>query len=471
MRSLTLFVIVVASFFASVGISEAEEAARPNIVLIFIDDMGWKDAGFQGSDFYQTPNINRLAKEGMVFTNAYAAAGNCAPSRACMISGQYTPRHHVYAVGSTNRGPKKEMRLKPTPNVQELAAEQVTIAEGMKLAGYRTGMFGKWHLGDESPFRPDDQGFDVADLTHPPKPKEFKETDDPKWIYRITKGACDFMDDCLTNHKGTPFFLYVPHHATHMPIQAREAMEKKMAGQAEGEYQKNKKYGAMNAQMDDGVGILLEKIKSLGIEEKTLVIFTSDNGALPVSPPTPLRGFKGMYYEGGVRVPMIARWPGVIEAGTTCDVPVMNIDFYPTFLELAGHKVPFNKTLDGASLKPLFEGETAVTTRPLFWFFPGYLDNSNPGAKNDIFRTPPVTTIRKGPWKLHLFHEEWILDDHQDKTSPWKSIELYNLDEDISESENVAMEKPEVALELLEEVLSWHEKVGAKLPTVKDGEN
>ena len=462
-----LVALVIAYLFTPATHARAEDAPKPNIVLIFIDDMGWKDAGFQGSDFYQTPNIDRFAKQGMIFTNAYAAAGNCAPSRACMISGQYTPRHHVYAVGSTNRGPKQKMRLTPVPNVQDLAAEQVTIAEALKMAGYRTGMFGKWHLGTESPFLPSDQGFDVTDMIQPRQEEDRSGDDDPKWIYRITNGACSFMEDSVKNHKDQPFFLYVPHHATHMPIQASAEMTKKMADEPAGEYQKNRRYAAMNAQMDDGVGILLEKIDDLGIEDNTLVLFMSDNGALPQSPPKPLRGFKGMYYEGGIRVPMIARWPKVIKPDSVCDTPIINLDFYPTFRELAGAKVPFNKTLDGVSLKPLFDGQTQVADRAIFWFFPGYLDNSNPGAKNPDFRTPPVTTMRKGPWKLHLFHEEWILDDKQNTSSPWNSIELYNIEDDISESKNLAKDNPEKALELLEELLDWQKSVNAKLPSEK----
>lgn len=463
-RTTFLIVATLMCFHLVASALEAEEPLRPNIVLIFIDDMGWKDAGYQGSDFYQTPHIDRLAKEGMVFTNAYAAAGNCAPSRACLVSGQYTPRHHIYAVGSTKRGPKKLMRLDPVPNVEDLPAQQVTIAEAVKLAGYRTGMFGKWHLGYDSPYRPDEQGFDVVDTM---SQTNSNDKDDPKWIYHITTGACNFLEDCVKNHEDQPFFLYVPHHATHMSIQARQEMFDKMAKQPAGEHQKHHQYAAMNAQMDDGVGMLLDRIRSLGIEENTLVVFTSDNGALPQSPPHPLRGYKGMYYEGGIRVPMIVRWPKVIPTGSTCDVPVINVDFYPTFLDLAGSKPPYGKTLDGVSLKPLFESQQVVANRAIYWHFPGYLDNANPGAKNSNFRTPPVTAMRKGPWKLHLFHEEWLLDDHQDATNPWKSIELYNLDADISESTNVAHLQPEIALELLEEMLQWHKSIDAKLPTRK----
>ncbi len=460
---LTSVVVMICSQSAQIS-QGAEGRVAPNIVLIFIDDMGWKDAGFMGSDFYQTPHINQLAEEGMVFTSAYAAAGNCAPSRACMISGQYTPRHHVYAVGSTDRGPKEEMKLDPVPNKTELEAEQVTFAEGLKLNGYRTGMFGKWHLGYESPHAPADQGFDVADAQGGSSNKIFANDNDPKHIYYITKGACDFMSECVSDHKDQPFFLYVAHHATHMSIQAREEMYAKMEKQPAGKYQDNAKYGAMNAQMDDGVGLLLEKIDELGLRENTLVLFTSDNGALPQSPPYPLRGYKGMYYEGGIRVPMIVRWPGVVKPGSRCDVPVINVDFYPTFLEVAGGKKPEGKILDGTSLVALLKGDE-ITERAIYWHFPGYLDGPDPGSRDSIFRSRPETAMRKGDWKLLLFHEEWMLEDQQQIESSLSSVELYNLKDDISESKNLLTSEPEKARVLLKEMLAWHVKTNAKLPT------
>ncbi|MCH5598239.1 sulfatase [Niabella ginsengisoli] len=291
---------------------------KPNIVYILADDMGWKDAGFTGSDFYLTPNLDKLAKQGMVFTNAYAAAGNCAPSRACFVSGQYTPRHGVYAVTSTKRGPVKQMRLEPIPNSEEVAPSVYTIAEGLHDAGYRTAIFGKWHLGKRAGTLPGDQGFDVDGSFNPPDDKDFQETNDPKGIYRITNGACEFME----KNKDHPFFIYVSHHATHMSIQARKEMLDKFNDKA-GKLQKNKRFAAMNTQMDDGIGILLQKIKDLGIEDNTLIIFTSDNGGLPQSPQAPLRGYKGMYYEGGIRVPFIARWPKTIKAGTVQNTPII----------------------------------------------------------------------------------------------------------------------------------------------------
>ncbi|MEJ7693755.1 sulfatase [Daejeonella sp.] len=445
------------------SISVNAQPEKPNIVLILIDDMGFRDVGFNGSDFYQTPNINALAKEGMIFTNAYAAAGNCAPSRACLISGQYTPRHGIYAVGSTKRCPVNKMRLQPIPNKQDLNPAIYTIAEAMRDGGYRTGMYGKWHLGKTAETSPKGQGFEVVDTFDPPSDAEFASTKDPKGIYRITSGASKFMED----NKDRPFFLYVAHHATHMMIQANDDMYAKFKGKA-GEYQTNEKYAAMNGQVDDGVGKLLQKIKDLGIEKNTLVIFTTDNGGLPQSPQNPLRGFKGMYYEGGIRVPFIAKWPGKIQAGSVNNTPVINLDLFPTFLDAGNIKKPVDKILDGESIKPLFAGSEKLKRDAIFWHFPGYLDNSNPGSRDKEFRTRPVTTLRKGNWKLLLYHEEWALDGGRSKMMTNNSLELYNLKDDISEKKNLASVNTAKRDELLADLLAKLSFTGGKIPTTRN---
>lgn len=438
----------------------AQTVSKPNIVLILIDDMGYKDAGFTGSDFYETPNIDKLAKEGMVFNNAYAAAGNCAPSRACLISGQYPPRHNVYAVGDTERGDVTKMRLIPTPNSNQLPASNFTIAEAMKYNGYATGMFGKWHLGTKPGTHPGDQGFDVDGEVKTQKKAEFAKTNDPKSIYAITEGACKFMEA----NKSKPFFVYVAHHATHMEIQARQELYDKFKNKPKGTFQKNDRYAAMNNQMDDGVGILLKKIKDLGIEKNTLVIFTSDNGGLPQSPQTPLRSFKGTYYEGGIREPFIARWPGVIKAGSSSDVITINEDLYPTFVSLAGGKLPADKILDGESLVNVFKGKPVGERKPKFWFFPGYLDKFYPGGRDQNFRTRPVTAMRKGDWKLLLYHEEWALDGGWDKIATNNAVELYNVKDDVSEKHNLANVNTAKRDEMLKELLAWQKNIGAKVP-------
>ncbi|MEM6798423.1 MAG: sulfatase-like hydrolase/transferase, partial [Planctomycetota bacterium] len=280
---------------------------------------------------------------------------------------------------------------------------------------------------------------------------------------------CDFMEQ----NRDQPFFLYVAHHATHMGIQARPDMFEKFDEKGPAELHKNTRFAAMNAQMDDGVGLLLDKLKDLGLEENTLVVFTSDNGALPQSPPTPLRGFKGMYYEGGVRVPMIARWPGVVEAGSRCNTPVINIDFYPTFLALAdtaGNDPAGNdpaatvpQPLDGANLTPLLTGGV-LDREAIFWHFPGYLNSPNPGSRDNVFRARPETTIRKGDWKLHLYHEEWLLDGGAEKIASNRCVELYNLADDIAERHDLANDFPAKRDELLGDILAWHKQIAAPMP-------
>ncbi|MBM3336050.1 sulfatase, partial [Candidatus Sumerlaeota bacterium] len=312
---------------------------KPNIVLIFADDLGWKDTGFSGSDFYETPNLDRTAREGIIFTNAYACAGNCAPSRACLISGQYTPRHGVYAVGDTNRGPVNLMRMEPIPNNGALVPDNFTVAEALKSAGYATGMFGKWHLANSKDTQPSAQGFDVA-----LQPGTQGGSDDPKHIYSITKTVCEFIE----KNKDRPFFCYVAHHAIHSGLEARQATLEKFKAKTPGKQHSGALYAACLYDLDDGVGILLKRLEELGLGKNTLVLFTSDNGGTPQSSQEPLRGSKGCYYEGGIRVPLIARWPGVISPGAVSDAPVSNVDFYPTFLDAAGASAPADKILDGA---------------------------------------------------------------------------------------------------------------------------
>ncbi|HYH56448.1 MAG TPA: sulfatase-like hydrolase/transferase, partial [Anseongella sp.] len=259
----------------------------------------------------------------------------------------------------------------------------------------------------------------------------------------------------------------VAHHATHMMIQARDDRYAMFEGK-KGTYQQNGRFAAMNNQLDDGIGILLQKIRDLGLEKNTIVIFTSDNGGLPQSPQNPLRGFKGMYYEGGIRVPFVARWPGVIQAGSVERTPVINADIFPTLLEIAGGTRPDDKILDGKSLVRLFKGESDLAHRPVFWHFPGYLNKPDPGARDHVFRTRPVSAIRKGDWKLLLYHEEWVLDGGRDKSAVNNAVELYNLKENIGESKNLAHANPEKRDEMLDELLRKMKESRAAMPSQKN---
>ena len=433
---------------------------KPNIILIYADDQGWMDIGYQTKGQFQTPTLDKMAREGMTFTNAYTNAANCQPARACLLSGNYTARHHVFAVNSTNRGPKEKMRLVPCPNRDGLAVGDITIADALKGAGYATGHFGKWHLYTKNGkggggALPSQQGFDVTydsfgdgELPEGAKGNKPGPKSDPKGVFDLSSQACDFMEE----NKDKPFFIYLAHHAPHGPVNSRNSTREKI----------NNPYEACVYDLDESVNRVLDKIKELGIEKKTLVIYTSDNGGC-VKNQKPLRGEKGMYYEGGIRVPMIALWPGVIESGSTCEQPVMQIDLFPTYIKLARTKI--DKELDGENLLPLFKQTGSLKRESIYWHMPGYLDRSKSGARDKNFRTRPVSVIRKGKWKLHLYLEEWILDGGIEKIDTNRAVELYNIDKDISEKNDLALQRKNVRDELLNDLLNWHERVKAPIPS------
>ncbi len=447
-------------------------ADRPNLVLIFADDLGWKDTGFGGSDFHETPRLDQLAREGMTFTSGYAAAGNCAPSRACLLSGTYTPRHHVYAVGSTDRGPKASQRLVPVPNRNGIPRDNVMLADALKAAGYATGHFGKWHLAGKDGALPSEQGFDVSfDSFGEGSEKEGSEQnkagppEDPKGVFTLTRKACEF----ITAQRDRPFFCYLAHHAIHTPLQGRPETRAKFQAKVPGTQHDDPLYAACTYDLDASVGQLLDHLRKLGLEDNTLVVFTSDNGATQQSPQEPLRGSKGGYYEGGIREPFLIRWPGVVKPGSTSDVPVINLDLYPTFLAAAGASVPEGKVLDGESLLPLLRGDGGLKRQAIFWHFPGYLDKPVlRGRELDVrtgFRSRPVSVIRKGDWKLHLFHEEWQLDGGRAGLPGNGAVELYHLGRDLGERENLAATETAKREELLDDLLAWQQDVQALLPS------
>ena len=389
--------------FASSGMAAAKP---PNIVLINADDLGWKDTGYAGSDFYETPHLDALAVSSMNFTQAYAGASLCTPSRACLMSGQTTPRHGNYAVKSTANGPESLMRLVPVPNADELAGEKVTLAEALKTVGYATGCFGKWHIGQGKKTGPMAQGFDVNSNTFGTD-KSNGIKGDPKDVTDTTRNACEF----ITAQKKKPFFAYIAYHAIHSPHQSTQAAEDHFKAKAGGKQHRSATYAACITALDDGVGTVMKHLADLGLEQNTLVIFTSDNGATSESPQTPLRSGKAGYYEGGLHIPLLVRWPGNVAAGSKSDVPVTQIDLYPTFLEISGATAPKNQPLDGTSLLPWLQGRTDFPARSLHWHYPGYWDGACPEDRDKIFRAKPVSVVRQGDWKLMLFHEEWQLDE------------------------------------------------------------
>jgi len=427
---------------------------HPNIVFIFIDDMGWTGTSFMGSGYYETPNIDKLAREGMVFTSAYTCAPNCAPTRACLMSGQYTPRHSVYTVGSSSRKKALE-RLIPIPNTTNLDPAIATIAEAIKPAGYASACIGKWHLGNAAEFSPAGQGFDLA-VSRGNLPND---PNDPKDISGLTDKAIEFIE----TNKARPFFLYLSHHAVHTPVEATDQKTAKYKGKPPWDGHVDPAYAAMTEHTDDGVGRVLAKLDELQLTGNTMVIFYSDNGgAGKQTSNQPLRGAKGMLYEGGIRVPMIVRWPGVVRPATTCDVPVNSVDFYPTFLEITGATKPKNQPLDGESIVPLLKGQNDLKREAIFWHCPIYLQGDNyQGARDPHFRTRPVGAVRKGDWKLLQYFEQSKFGDEPGLPE----LELYNLADDLGEKNNLAEKMPDKTDELLKELLAWRRSVNAPIPT------
>ena len=427
--------------------TESSPKRKPNFVFIFIDDMGWKDLGFMGSRYYETPNIDKLAGEGVVFTNAYSNAPNCAPTRACLMSGQYTPRHGIYTVGTSERGQSKLRKLIPTPNKTNLDSNVVTISDALKQGGYTSACIGKWHLGSKAPYRPVDRGFDAAFERnhggHFGKDGEYL-TD------RLTDEAIKFIE---ANRSG-PFFLYLPHHAVHTPIQAKEQLIEKYKKKEPTDAHNNPTYAAMIESVDQSVGRLMAKLDELGLRDNTVVFFFSDNGGYAnATSMVPLRGSKGMLYEGGIRVPMIVRWPGVARPGGACDVPVIGIDFYPTMLEMAGAPQLSGHILDGVSIVPLLRGKGTLNREAIFWHFPAYLEAYN--EKQWPWRTTPAGAVRQGDWKLIEYFEDG-------------KIELYNLKEDLGEKKDLAGTMPGKANELHRTLIEWRKNVDAPVPAEKN---
>ncbi len=433
------------------------ESAKPNIIYINADDYGIMDIGYN-SDRYRTPNLDRLAKEGMVFTEAYAPAANCAPSRACVMSGQYGPRHGVYTVNDSDRGKPEHRKLVPIKNTLHLDDEMLTIPEALKAAGYTTIHLGKWHLGKD----PCTQGFDYnigGGKSGSPYGGYFVPFRGPMAKYNeFGKGThsgdifADKAIDFLKEHGSEPFFMHMAYYLVHSPIQKVPGMVEKY----EDVENLNAAYASMIEKMDESIGKIIAELDALGLRDNTLVLFTSDNGGIcKTSSQAPYRAGKGSYFEGGIREPMFVRWPAKVKAGTTCDIPVVGIDFFPTFLEATGLPVPQGKVLDGESLMPLLTQKGSMPERALYWHFPIYLQKYagvEDESHDSLFRTRPGSVVHFGKWKLHEYFEDGRL-------------ELYNLESDIGERENLAKKMPEKAKELHAMLKAWRKEVDAPVPT------
>lgn len=421
--------------------TDAKRDPRPNIVLVFADDLGVHDLGCYGRGEHRTPHLDKLASQGLRFSTAYTAQPICSPSRAALMTGKCPARLNLtnYLPGRPDAVTQRVLQ----PRIEGfLPLEEVTVAELLRQAGYATGLFGKWHLGGAR-HSPRDQGFDVV-VSPPagskPEVRDGELVEGGKGEFAITAAAERF----ITDNKDRPFFCYVPHNNPHIPLAAAPRLIEKNAAAF------HPTYAAMIETLDQTVGRLLAKLDELGIAERTLFIFTSDNGGLhvlefPGTPAThnkPYRAGKGYLYEGGLREPLLVRWPGVAAAGRVVDTPVVLTDLVPTLLEAAG--IDAAKTvgpLDGVSLVKLLRGGE-LPARPLFWHFPNY---TNQGGR-------PAGAIRDGDWKL--------VEQFEDG-----SLELYNLASDVGETRNVAAEHPQRVEQMAAALRAWRARVGARMPT------
>ena len=440
----------------------AVSADKPNILFLFLDDFGWRDTSYMGSDFYETPHLDELASQGMVFTDAYSTAANCAPARACLLSGQYTPRHEVYNVGTGPRGNAKHRRLEHVPGTDTLDPKIRTWAHQLKDAGYATGTFGKWHLSND----PLPYGFDVnIGGTHsgspprgyyPPHGQAPGLQDAPNDEYltdRINDEATRFIRD----NQDRPWMVYLTHFAVHTPLDAKRELVAKYQAKEPGKLHDHVAMATMIQAVDDGVGRIVAALDELKLRDKTVIIFTSDNGGYgPATDMSPLKGYKGTYYEGGIREPFFVTWPGVVRPGTKSAEPIIGVDLYPTLCEIAGAKLPDGQGVDGVSLVPLLKGEkSTLGDRPLFWHFPAYLQSYRgvtDEQRDPLFRSRPVSLIRLGAWKLIQNFEDGAL-------------ELYNLREDIGETTDLSQSNATKTQELFTRLQAWQKATNAAIPT------
>ena len=448
---------------------------RPNFVFFLIDDLGWKDLGCYGSTFYETPNIDRLAREGMRFTNAYAACPVCSPTRASIMTGKYPARLGITQwIGGPNE---------PTPYRHYLPLEEVTIAEVLKEAGYATGFVGKWHLStrgeDRFKYYPDRQGFDVnigGDWSGAPPTYFYPYEKRNRALETMPPGGEDgeYLTDRLTDeslkflnaNKDRPFLLYLSHYAVHTPIESKQALTEKYKAKAEGlpqpagphaqpvygryktrMVQDHPVYAGMVQSVDESVGRVMNKLEALGLEDNTIVIFMSDNGGLSTvgrEGPTcnlPLRAGKGWLYEGGIREPMLIKWPGVVKPGSLCHETVTSTDFYPTMLEMAGLPLRPEQHVDGVSLAGLLKGTGTLRRNAVYWHYPHYHGSGN----------RPSGAVRAGDYKLI----EWYEDGR---------IELYNLKDDLGEQTDLATAESAKAAELRHMLHAWRGEMDGKMP-------
>lgn len=450
-----LFVISIIINAITSCTSPKEENRKPNVVFILVDDLGWTDVSYNGSQYYQTPNIDKLASKGVTFTNAYSASSVCSPTRASVLTGKYPAT--INCTDWITGHVKPFAKLKVPDWTMYLDNAEYTMAEAFKDAGYITAHIGKFHLGEEETYWPENQGFDIniggwkmgRPLSYFSPYKNPKISDGPDGEYltdRLADEACDF----IVQNKEQLFFLNLWFYNVHTPLQAKQKTIEKYKALVDSTYpQRNPIYAAMVEHTDDAVGKIVAELQKQGLMENTIIVFTSDNGGLVGNPNAqvtsnlPLRSGKGSMYEGGVRVPAFIVAPGVSTAGMECNEPIVSPDFFPTLMELTDIEVNklVKKGFDGKSIVPLLNPEGKIDREAIYWHYPHY---HTEGAV-------PYSAIRKGKWRL--------IQNYQTNT-----YELYNLENDIGEQHNMAETEPEIRKELIQDLEKWKKKVGAQMP-------
>ena len=444
----------------------AGATARPNIIFILIDDMGWKDGGCFGSKFYQTPELDLLASQSVRFTQAYAACAVCSPTRAALQTGKYPARLHLTDYIPGERAPKNAYFQLPAWQ-QHLPRTETTLAKALKPLGYATAHLGKWHLGGGD-FLPQYQGFDTniagGETGHPASYFwPYGRTNDSHRVPDLATrggGPGRYLTDQLTDealqfieaNKDQPFYLNFCHYAVHSPLQGKLELVDAAADRPGADGQNNTVYAAMLRSVDQSVGRLMKKLDELHLTDRTIIVFTSDNGgAVHFGKPaatsnSPLRNGKGTAYEGGLRVPLLVKVPGVTRGGSTCDTPVITMDFFPTLLEFAGADKSASRTaVDGVSIAPLLRGDKTPAHQELFWHYPHYWSGG---------KVSPYSVARIGDWKLIRFYESG-------------REELYDLASDLSETNDLAAVNPEQRKALGARLDAWLKEVGAQMPVAK----
>lgn len=431
---------------------------RPNVIFIMIDDLGWGDLGCYGNDFVDTPRIDLLAAEGLRFTDFYAAGAVCSPTRCAVQSGQNQARIGITAHIPGHWRPFERVITPLT--TMALPLDTVTVAESMQQAGYKTGYVGKWHLGDSPGFMPDRQGYDFSVVINGPHlPGKYRVAGrndlKPKPGQYRTDFEADLCVDFIQQNKSQPFFLMLSPFAVHIPLGAMSEKVQKYQAKAEAAKRDlpHPVYAAMIEHCDEMVGRIVDAVEAQGLTEKTMIVFTSDNGGLyrrydyrpaaddDVSSLAPLKGEKGSLHEGGVRVPLIVKYPGHATAGGVCAEPTISYDFYPTFVEVAGGDLPVNQTIDGLSLTPLLtKPDEKLARTALHWHYPHYHHDR------------PASSIREREWKLIEY-----LDGSGD-------LELYHLAADLGEQKNLAEEKQGRVADLRRKLAQWRHEVSARMP-------